>query len=108
LVYVKGAPKEVLALCNCVSQNDQVVPLDSSLKTRIMSANDDYARNGLRVLAVAYRHLPEASGSGKIPFEYTPESIERDLTFLGLIAMMDPPRPALPQSRSVIAPHSHT
>jgi magnesium-transporting ATPase (P-type) len=96
IVYVKGAPKEVLALCTCVRQNGQVVPLDSTLNTRIISANDEYARNGLRVLAVAYRHLPV--GSGNIPFEYTPESIEWDLTFLGLIAMMDPPRPEVAQA----------
>jgi magnesium-transporting ATPase (P-type) len=86
-VYVKGAPKEVLALCTHVRQNGQVLPMDNSLGTRIMFANDDYARNGLRVLAVAYRRLPGSS------LEYTPESIERDLTFLGLMAMMDPPRP---------------
>ena len=57
MVYVKGAPKEVLALCTHVRQDGQVLPMDDSLGTRIMAANDDYARNGLRVLAVAYRQL---------------------------------------------------
>jgi Ca2+-transporting ATPase len=98
LVYVKGAPKEVLALCTHVRQNYQILPKDNSLVTRIMSVNDDYARNGLRVLAVAYRRLPEASTSGSTPVEYTPESIERDLTFLGLMAMMDPPRPEVAEA----------
>ncbi len=92
LVYVKGAPKEVLTLCTHVRQDGQVLPMDNSLGTQIMFANDDYARNGLRVLAVAYRQLPEAS------LEYTPESIERDLTFLGLMAMMDPPRPEVAEA----------
>jgi magnesium-transporting ATPase (P-type) len=63
-----------------------------------MSANDDYARNGLRVLAVAYRQLLGALGPGSAPVEYTPESIERDLTFLGLMAMMDPPRPEVAEA----------
>ncbi len=98
MVYVKGAPKEVLALCTHVRHDGQVLPMDNSLRTRIMAANDDYARNGLRVLAVAYRQLPEASRSGSAPVEYTPESIERDLMFLGLMAMMDPPRPEVAEA----------
>jgi magnesium-transporting ATPase (P-type) len=63
-----------------------------------MVANDDYARNGLRVLAVACRRLPEASSSGSVPLDYSPESIECDLTFLGLMAMMDPPRPEVAEA----------
>jgi magnesium-transporting ATPase (P-type) len=98
LVYVKGAPKEVLALCTDVRNNGQVLPMDNSVGARIMSANDDYARNGLRVLAVAYRRLPEVSGSRSVPLDYSPASIERDLTFLGLMAMMDPPRPEVAQA----------
>ena len=61
LVYVKGAPKEVLALCTHMSQDSHALPMDNSLRNRIVAANDDYARNGLRVLAVAYRELPVAS-----------------------------------------------
>lgn len=95
LVYVKGAPKEVLALCSQVRHDGEVLPMDNSMCTRITSANDDYARNGLRVLAIAYRQLPEDSQSGR---EYIAESIERDLTFLGLVAMMDPPRPEVSEA----------
>jgi magnesium-transporting ATPase (P-type) len=98
LVYDKGAPKEVLALCTHVCQDGQVLPLDDSLRSRIMAANDDYARNGLRVLAVASRKLPKTSQSESVPVEYTPESIESDLTFLGLMAMMDPPRPEVAEA----------
>jgi len=53
----------------------------------VMAANDEFARTGLRVLAVARRKLPADIK------EYTVESVEKDLTFLGLLAMMDPPRP---------------
>ena len=98
LVYVKGAPKEVLALCTRVEQDGQDRPLEPPLRARIVAANDDYARNGLRVLAVAARELPGTSRSGDAPMEYTSESIERDLTFLGLLAMMDPPRPAVAEA----------
>ncbi len=85
--FVKGAPREVLQLCTCIQLNDQVIDLDNDLRNEIMAANDDYARNALRVLAVARRELPTKSGP------YLAEAIERDLIFLGLIAMMDPPRP---------------
>jgi magnesium-transporting ATPase (P-type) len=97
-VYVKGAPKEVLALCSQVYQDGQVLPIDDGMIKKIMAANDDYARNGLRVLAVACRQLPEDSRPVNASVEYTPESIERELTFLGLMAMMDPPRPEVAEA----------
>ena len=89
LAFVKGAPREVLHLCTHISLNGEVVALTNALRAEIMAANDDYARNALRVLAVALRELPARSGRAA----YTPQSVERDLTFLGLAAMMDPPRP---------------
>ena len=52
-----------------------------------------YAREGLRVLAVAYRTLkPHDEDLPSSIRDYSPEVIEKDLTFLGLIAMQDPPR----------------
>lgn len=98
LVYVKGAPKEVLALCTQVRQDGQALPIDSAMTGKIMSANDSYARNGLRVLAVAARALPGRGGSGKSSEAFNPEAIESDLTFLGLMAMMDPPRPEVAEA----------
>ncbi|HSD85307.1 MAG TPA: cation-transporting P-type ATPase, partial [Anaerolineae bacterium] len=89
LAFVKGAPREVLQLCTHVSLNGKWIELDSTLRAEIMAANDDYARNALRVLAIAFRVLPARSGRAA----FTPESVERNLTFLGLAAMMDPPRP---------------
>lgn len=86
VVYVKGAPKEVLALCTAVRSSGEDRVLDEDLRAQIVAANDDYAQSGLRVLAVALRVLPPSLA------EYTPERIESDLTFLGLVAMMDPPR----------------
>jgi magnesium-transporting ATPase (P-type) len=60
--------------------------LDEAIRSEILSANDSYARNALRVLALARRELPPLMGS------YLAEEVERELTFLGLAAMMDPPR----------------
>ncbi len=90
--FVKGAPREVLQLCNNVLIHDEVIPLTNPLREEILAANDEYARSALRVLAVAQRDLPARSGA------YTSKNIERDLTFLGLMAMMDPPRPEVEQA----------
>ncbi len=92
LALVKGAPKEVLALCNTIRRNGTDVPLEETRCAEIIAANDDYARNGLRVLAVAERPLTESITA------YEPEVIERDLIFLGLVAMMDPPRPEVAEA----------
>lgn len=87
LVYLKGAPKEVLSLCTSIQIDEKKRPLDDGFLSEILDANDKYARNGLRVLAVAFRVIPEST------ITYVPDTIERELTFLGLVAMMDPPRP---------------
>jgi magnesium-transporting ATPase (P-type) len=85
--YVKGAPHEILSLSTHIQINGQIAPLGEDSRAQIVAANDEYARNGMRVLAIAQRLLPPDLGLPK------PETVERDLTFLGLIAMIDPPRP---------------
>lgn len=94
VAFVKGAPKEVLQLCTHILKRGQAVLLDDATREEILVANDDYARNALRVLALARCDLPvdEREVKGTRP-RYTPEKVERDLTFIGLLAMMDPPRP---------------
>ncbi len=87
IAFIKGAPREILQLCTSALVNGEVVSLDNELKAEILAANDDYARGALRVLAFAQRELPLRSG------HYTVENVEQELTFLGLMAMMDPPRP---------------
>jgi P-type Ca2+ transporter type 2C len=91
-VYVKGAPKEMLELCTHIRMSELDRPLDDDLRAKVLAANDNFAREGLRVLAVAMRSLPEPTAEAQPVGEYTPEAIEHDLTFLGLAAMMDPPR----------------
>jgi magnesium-transporting ATPase (P-type) len=87
IAFLKGAPKEVLTLCTSFRSEETASAMDDSLRDEIMGINDEYARNGLRVLAVAMRTLPGSMTS------YTSDTVERDMVFLGLIAMMDPPRP---------------
>ena len=84
----------MLQLCTHLRMHGEVIPLDDSWRARILSANDDYARNALRVLALAYHELPPRVGS------YTAERVEVNLVFLGLTAMMDPPRPEVTEAVS--------
>jgi potassium/sodium efflux P-type ATPase len=92
-VFTKGAPREVLDLCTHIQLHGNESSLDANWRAQIMSANDDYARSGLRVLAVAYKILPFSSST-----RVEAESVEKDLIFLGLIAMMDPPRPEVSEA----------
>ena len=87
IAYVKGAPGEVLARCTAIRSGGADRPLDDAARARIVAANDGYARDGLRVLAIARRALDVAPGDASV------ESIESGLTLLGLVAMHDPPRP---------------
>lgn len=93
IAYVKGAPKEVMKLSESIRINGEVEPITEEMRAEIMKANDGYAREGLRVLAVSYRLLHKDDDIPKAMSAYTPEIIEHDLVFVGLIAMADPPRP---------------
>ena len=84
---LKARHVRCLQLCTHIRMHGEVIPLDDSWRARVLSANDDYARNALRVLALAYHALPQRVGS------YTAERVEVNLVLLGLAAMMDPPRP---------------
>jgi len=98
IVFVKGAPKEVLQLCSFIQIHGQVVPLDDGTRAAILAANDNYARSALRVLALAYRELPARQGYISRSEPYSVEKTERELVFIGLAAMMDPPRPEVAQA----------
>lgn len=60
---------------------------DGEVREEVVRHNDEMAREGLRVLACAYRDIPQGMQ------EFRMEDVERDLVFLGLAGMMDPPRP---------------
>lgn len=93
VAYVKGAPKEVMELCTCTLKNGERSEITDDQRAEIMRANDKYASMGLRVLAVACRYLGEDEGLPTAMSAYTPELIEQKLIFVGLVVMMDPPRP---------------
>lgn len=92
IAYVKGAPKEVMSLSSAMLINGTVQQMTEKLRMKIMDANDDYARKGLRVIAVAYRFLHQNDTIPVAVSAYTPEIIEQNLIFVGLVVMSDPPR----------------
>ena len=86
----KGAPKEVMELCSDYFDNQGMIKsLTATERQAILAANDQFARDGLRVLAVAYRPLDsEHIGEDK----WGMQTLEDNMVFLGLVAMSDPPR----------------
>ncbi len=90
--YVKGAPSETLSRCTRVRLDGDVVAMTAELRERIARQNDEMSRQALRVLAVCERDLPAALT------DYAPDTVETDLTFLGLVGMIDPPRPEVTEA----------
>lgn len=84
--YTKGGPDVILARCTHVLENNKVVLLTDEKRNDILSANETMARNALRVLAIAYKELDHIPKSNEM------DSVESDLTFIGLVGMIDPPR----------------
>lgn len=89
--FVKGAPNEILNLSTELYIDGETVPLTPERRAEISATNDRYARAGLRVLGVAIRQFPHTEGRTTLS-ALTSEVVERELTFVGLMAMMDPPR----------------
>jgi Ca2+-transporting ATPase len=85
--YVKGAVEILLESSDYILKDGKVVQLLRSEKEQILKTNEEMASQALRVLAIAYKELPKLT-SGK----YDEDSIETNLTFIGLAGMIDPPR----------------
>jgi len=92
VAYVKGAPKKIIALCNQISRDGKIQDFPEEEKEKIIKIHDRLAEEGLRILGMAYKNLPN-------DFEdYRPETVEKDMIFTGMMAMQDPPRPEVRQA----------
>ncbi len=89
--HAKGAPEVLLDRSNRLADGPTTREITPGDRARILAAADEMAREGLRVLAMARRRLPAG-----IPL--APDAVEKEMTFLGLAGMMDPPRPEVPES----------
>jgi len=89
VAYVKGAPERL------IEQSDTMATMDGSTaidRESVLAAVAQLSGEGYRVLALARRDLPA------LPEPLTPEAVERGLTLLALVALIDPPRPEVPQA----------
>ena len=93
--FVKGAPDVVLDLCHSILDGGEVVELTHAMRAAIADQNREMASQALRVLGVAYRALDE------VPSKVSPETVEKDLVFVGLLGMIDPPRPEVIEALKV-------
>ncbi len=84
VVYTKGAPDILLKKCDKVMVNGRQVKLTNKRKKEILLVNEEFGNSALRVLALAYKKVKKKG-------EYD-ESVEKNLVFIGLAGMMDPPR----------------
>ena len=82
--YIKGACEVILGRCSEIVVDNKSLSLSDDMRNRILAANDDMATRGLRVLALAYKDLKDN--------DLSKEDVEKNLLFLGLVGMMDPPR----------------
>ena len=91
-IITKGAPDVILKHCSKVNQTGQIVSLTSNIKQKIENENLKMANQALRVLAIAYVDVEQ------LPSTKTSKTIEQNLVFVGLIGMIDPPRPGVKEA----------
>ena len=94
VLYTKGALETLLPLCSHADSGGGGRPLDATLREEFLHAQEELAGKGLRVLAVAYREVPEG---------HPQECLEEGLTLAGLVGLEDPPRPEVPAARGLRA-----
>lgn len=86
-VYCKGAVETIINKCNYIYIDNKKMPFTNKIKKEIIENNLKMSKKTLRVLAYAYKEFDN------IPNKLNSETIENDLTFIGLSGMIDPPRP---------------
>jgi Ca2+-transporting ATPase len=89
VAFVKGAVDGLVQRSSYAVVEGRVTPLTAELSRQLTNANDELARNGMRVLGIAARPL------ATVPLRLIPEQLERELIFVGLVGMIDPPRIAV-------------
>lgn len=87
LQFTKGAPDEILKHCTKIFKNGEVSHLTDADRDAVLKKNKEFADRALRVLACGYKQL------SCVPEDQSPDNIENELVFCGLVGMIDPVRP---------------
>ncbi|MCY0868331.1 MAG: cation-translocating P-type ATPase [Desulfurococcus sp.] len=91
-IFVKGAPEIILGFSKYVMRNGVIEELTESSKAEIARVNEELASQGYRNLAIAFRRVSAEEASSPS------EAHENNLVFLGLVGLMDPPRPEVKEA----------
>lgn len=86
VAYVKGAPERIMEFCSRVLWEGEPVELNEDIRREIVEISDRFASEGLRVMAGAYREIPQDRDG------LEPAEVEEGLILAGLWGMFDPPR----------------
>jgi potassium/sodium efflux P-type ATPase len=91
LIYTKGGPRSILSVCNRLLLDGSVKELTGECLSSIEAEIRDFADQGLRVIAVAFREISD-------PQSFKPRDIEQEMIFVGLAGMRDSPRPEVKEA----------
>ena len=94
----KGAVEEILSICTHVKEGDNSIPLDASMLARVLEVTQNLNNDGLRVVAVAVKEVPPS----KITYSIKDED---ELTLIGYIAFLDPPKESTAPALAALAKH---
>jgi len=86
VAFGKGAVDSLLDITTHVWSGDRAIPLTDELRQRMLAANDSLAQDGQRILGIVFRPL------SMLPENVEEDVLEREVTFIGLVGMIDPPR----------------
>ncbi|MET0779217.1 MAG: cation-transporting P-type ATPase, partial [Candidatus Saccharimonadales bacterium] len=93
-LFVKGAPESIMERCTHVWDHGKVRKLHPADRTFLLGRNESLAQEAMRNLAVAYRVMPAGTKTAKLKID----EAETDLVWLGMVSMIDPLRPEVPEA----------